>query len=98
MFYIWPVIKSWKHKGLRELFETGGTAKIQSKFHERIRERLDILDVSQVPENMNLPGYDFHALKGSNPKRYTVHVNGPWCVTFEFDGMDAAKVDFEQYH
>ncbi|RUZ51255.1 plasmid maintenance system killer, partial [Mesorhizobium sp. M7A.F.Ca.CA.004.05.2.1] len=28
----------------------------------------------------------------------TVHVNGPWCITFEFDGKDAARVDFEQYH
>ncbi|WP_245442580.1 type II toxin-antitoxin system RelE/ParE family toxin [Mesorhizobium hawassense] len=35
---------------------------------------------------------------GFEPTRYTVHVNGPWCITFEFDGEDAARVDFEQYH
>jgi proteic killer suppression protein len=92
------MIKSWKHKGLRELFEKGTTAKIQSKLHERIIQRLDILDASMTPEDMNVPGYDFHALKGFKPTRYTVHVNGPWCITFEFDGTDAAKVDFEQYH
>jgi proteic killer suppression protein len=92
------MIKSWKHKGLRELFEKGTTARIQSKFHDRILRRLDALDTAKQPDAMNLPGNDFHALKGFNPTRYTVHVNGPWCITFEFDGTDAAKVDFEQYH
>ncbi len=47
---------------------------------------------------MDLPGFDFHALRGFRPTRYTIHVNGPWCVTFEFDGRDAVMVDYEQYH
>ena len=45
-----------------------------------------------------LPGFDFHPLRGFRPIRYTIHVNGPWCLTFEFDGKDAAHVDLEQYH
>lgn len=61
-------------------------------------ERLDALDSAAAPEDMNVTGFDFHALKGFNPVRYTVHVNGPWCVTFEFVDGDAARVDFEQYH
>jgi proteic killer suppression protein len=44
-----------------------------------------------------LPGFDFHPLRG-RPQRYSVHVNGPWCITFEFDGEGADRVDFEQYH
>ncbi len=44
---------------------------------------------------MNLPGFDFHTLKGFVPTRYTVHVNGPWCITFEFESGDAFRVDFE---
>ena len=47
---------------------------------------------------MNLPGFDFHALLGFSPTRYTVHVNGPWCVIFEFEDGEACRVDFEQYH
>jgi proteic killer suppression protein len=46
---------------------------------------------------MNAPGYDFHPLKGLSP-RYTVHVNGPWCIAFGWDGADAIEVDLEQYH
>lgn len=65
--------------------------------HGRILERLDALDAAERPEDMDLPGFDFHALKGK-PKRYTTHVNGPWCVTFEFERGDACRVNFEQYH
>jgi proteic killer suppression protein len=25
-------------------------------------------------------------------------VNGPWCITFEFEDGDACRIDFEQYH
>jgi proteic killer suppression protein len=92
------MIKTFKSKALADLFATGQSAKIDAKLHKRILLRLDRLDVAQRPEDMNLPGFDFHALNGFNPTRFTVHVNGPWCITFEFDGQDAARVDFEQYH
>jgi proteic killer suppression protein len=92
------VIKSFKGKGLAELWAKGTSAKIDAKMHKRILRRLDALDAAAKPEDMNLPGFDFHALKGFDPTRYTVHINGPWCVTFAFDGADAVDVEFEQYH
>lgn len=92
------MITSWKHKGLKELFETGRTGKIQSKFHDRIKDRLSALDAARTPYEMDLPGYGFHALQYVKPLRYSVAVNGPWRITFEFDGSDAIKVDLEQYH
>ena len=66
--------------------------------HGRLLRRLDRLNVVAIPQEMNLPGFDFHALKGHKPPRYTVHVNGPWCITFAFANGDAEDVDFEQYH
>jgi proteic killer suppression protein len=92
------MIKSFKHKALADLFQTGGSGKIDAKMHKRILVRLDRLEVSEKPDDMNMSGFDFHPLKRFNPTRYTVHVNGPWCITFEFDGNDAARVDFEQSH
>jgi toxin HigB-1 len=92
------VIRTFRSKGLAELWSTGHTANIDRKLHGRILARLGRLDAAIVPEEMNLPGFDFHALKGFRPTRYTIHVNGPWCVTFEFDAGDAYRVDFEQYH
>lgn len=47
---------------------------------------------------MNVAGFDFHRLQGFVPPRYTVHINGPWCITFGFADGDAYLVDFEQYH
>lgn len=83
---------------MADLWEKGRTAKIDSRMQERIPRRLDRLDVVVKPEEMNVPGFDFHPLKGFTPTRYSVHVNGPWCVTFEFADGDALRVDFEQYH
>jgi addiction module HigA family antidote len=61
--------------------------------HKRIFARLDRLDVAVRPEEMNVPGFDFHSLHGFNPTRYSVHVNGPWCITFEFEDGEACRVD-----
>jgi proteic killer suppression protein len=92
------MIRTFAHKGLAELWSKGRTAKIDAKQQERILRRLDRLDAAIRPEEMNLPGFDFHALRGHRPTRYTVHVNGPWCITFAFEDGDAIAVDFEQYH
>ena len=92
------MIRTFRNKALAELWSKGRTAKIDSKMHKRILIRLDRLDAATAPEQMNLPGFDFHALKGLVPIRYTVHVNGSWCITFEFESGDALRVDLEQYH
>ena len=65
---------------------------------DRILRRLDALDVAETPEEMNIPGFDFHRLSGRRQGTYTVHVNGPWCITFGWDRADAIRVDLEQYH
>jgi proteic killer suppression protein len=92
------MIKSFQSKGLAELWAKGRTKAIDARLHRRILLRLDRLDVAAVPEEMNVPGFDFHALKGPKPTRYSVHVNGPWCLTFAFEDGDAWRVDLEQYH
>jgi toxin HigB-1 len=87
------VIRTFKSKGLSEPWAKGKSSKIDAKI-----ARLDRLDVAIRPEEMNVPGFDFHSLQGFDPKRYSVHVNGPWCITFEFEDGEACRVDFEQYH
>lgn len=91
------MIRTFRDKQLRDLWETG-RSRIDAQFHKRIRRRLDALDAATRPEDMNLPGFQFHALHGPEPTRYTVHVSGAWCITFEFRDGDAYVLDFEQYH
>jgi len=92
-------IKSFIHKGLAELWETGRTARIDKRMQKRLLARLDGLDeTAQLSDLASLPGLDFHTLKGFKPDRHTVHVNGPWCITFEFAAGDVFRLNFEQYH
>jgi proteic killer suppression protein len=82
---------------LKELFETGRSRKVMPQLQARVLRRLDRLNVAVAPAEMGLPGFDFHPLRG-RPQRFTVHVNGPWCITFGWSGEDAIDVDLEQYH
>ena len=91
------MIISWRHKGLRDLFRLGASAKVRADQHRKCLRLLDALDQSAAPEDMNLPGWHFHGLQGK-PKRYAVAVNGPWRITFGFVEGDATDVDLEQYH
>lgn len=92
------MIRTFRHKHLAELWETGRTKRIDRRFHGRIMRLLDRLNVATKPQDMDFAGTSFHALRGFKPTRYTVHVNGPWCITFEFAEGHAENVDFEQYH
>ena len=71
---------------------------IDQGMHKRISVRLDTINEAAEIAEINVPGYNFHSLSGFNPARYSIHVNGPWCITFEFKGGDAFNVDFAQYH
>jgi proteic killer suppression protein len=92
------MIKTFRSKALRELFETGESRKISPKLRARALRILDVIDQAETKRDLNVPGYDFHPLKRYKPTRYSMHVNGPWCVTFEFENAEARKVDLVQYH
>ena len=91
------MIKSFRHKGLAELFEYGRSSKIRQDLQQRLLRRLDALDQAETLGELNIPGFNFHGLQGK-PKRYSIHANGPWCITFEWQDGQALKVDLEQYH
>jgi len=91
------MIESFMHKGLEELFEKGKSAKMQQALVGRALRRLDAINTAKTPDVLNLPGFDFHPLQGK-PKRYSVHVNGPWCITFEWEGENALRINLENYH
>jgi len=71
---------------------------MKSSLQSRAVMILDILDQAEALLDLNLPGLDFHALNGYRPKRYTIHINGPWCITFEFTDGEVHRVNLEQYH
>ncbi|AUB42244.1 type II toxin-antitoxin system RelE/ParE family toxin [Nostoc flagelliforme] len=92
------VIKTFKHKGLRRLFEFDDRSGIQAKHAEKLLDILDRLDASSQVEDMRYPGSNLHQLKGDRKGEWSVTVSGNWRVTFEFENGDAYVVNYEDYH
>ena len=83
------MIKSFKHKGLHLFFTSGSTAGVKPDHAARLKERLQALHTATCIEDMELPGFRLHPLKG---------VSGNWRVVFEFKDGHAYVVDYEDYH
>ena len=92
------MIKSFRHKGLRRLFETGNTSGVQASHAKRLRMQLTALDTAKVIADMDVPGFRLHRLKGALQARCSISVNGNWRITFEFKDGNAYVLDYEDYH
>lgn len=92
------MIKSFRHNGLRKLFETGSVAGVQAAHAKLLRLQLAALDTAGVVEDMDIPGFRLHPLKGEMKGRWSISVNGNWRITFEFFDGNAYVLDYEDYH
>ena len=92
------MILSFKHKGLKKYYETGSTAGIQPNHEKRIRLILAALDTAQMIDDMDLPGFDLHPLRGDRRGIWSISVSGNWRVTFKFEEGNAEIVNYEDYH
>ena len=92
------MIKSFKHKGLEKFYESGSTKGIQSKHAKKLRMQLAALDTAHRIEDLDIPGYRLHQLKGSLKGMWSVTVNANWRITFEFSDGNVYIVNYEDYH
>ncbi len=93
------MIKSFRHKGLKTLYEDDSTRGVRQDQVKRLRALLARLDASRSPVDMDLPGLRLHPLKGDWFGFYAVDVSGNWRLVFRFDEQgDAADVDLVDYH
>lgn len=92
------MIKSFRHKGLRRLYETGSTAGVQPAHARRLRWQLAALDTANTIEDMDIAGFRLHPLKGGQRGRWSIWVNGNWRLTFEWRDGNAYVLDYEDYH
>jgi proteic killer suppression protein len=91
------VIQSFRSRSLKRLWNDNDPSGVRPDQVDRVRRVLKQLDVAARAEDLNLPGYRFHALHG-RPRRYSVTVTRTWRITFEWEGEDAVRVDYEDYH
>ena len=93
-----PMIKSFRHKGLKRFYSTGSTVGIQPDHSRKLRMQLAALDTATSIEDMDIPGFRLHSLKGKGKGRWSISVNGNWRMTFEFQDGNAYILDYEDYH
>ena len=92
------MIRSFKHKGLRLLFEKGDRRRLPRADIERIENILFVLDRAAEPEDADLPGFRLHPLKGALRGTWSVTVRANWRIVFRMDDGDVHDVDFVDYH
>jgi proteic killer suppression protein len=92
------VIESFRHKGLRLLFEHDEGRKLKADHFDRMRLILSALNSAETVEDMNHPTFRLHPLKGDRKSWWAVTVRANWRVTFRFTQGRAYDVDLEDYH
>jgi proteic killer suppression protein len=92
------MIATFRHKGLKRFFESGSQAGIQPSHAKRLRMQLAALDTAQTIDDMDIPGFRLHPLKGEDRGRGSIWVNGNWRITFGFQSGNAHVLDYEDYH
>ncbi len=92
------MIKSFRHSGIEAFFKNGSKAGIQPKHAKKLSLQLAVLNEAKKVSDMNLPGWDWHPLKGHSARRWSVSVNGNWRLTYAFENGDAILIDYEDYH
>ncbi|HBP52884.1 MAG TPA: hypothetical protein DD643_00340 [Synechococcus sp. UBA8638] len=92
------MIKSFRHGGLKALYEQGESRYVSPAYQEKLQDILAALDHSSGPEDMNLPGFRLHKLQGKLKGYWAVKVSGNWRVTFRFEDGRAVDVDYVDYH
>ena len=92
------MIRSFRSKALERFATKGDPSRLSVPNVARVRRILGALDVAALPQQMNVPGWRFHALQGQAKSRYAVDASGNWRITFGWDDRDAIDVDLEDYH
>lgn len=92
------MIASFRHKGLKRLYDDDDRSKLPADMVERVRDILALLDAAVEPSHLDRPSLRLHPLKGKLQGSWAVTVRANWRITFRFSGGDAYDVDFIDYH
>lgn len=92
-------IRSFRHKGLKRLFEDDDPRGVPAGQARKLADVLGALDTAEEPGDVGLfPGWRLHPLKGDLKGFWSVTITGNWRVVFRFEKGDALDVDLTDYH
>lgn len=92
------MIKTFKDKALEKLLKQGKTKGVPKELEKKIRVRLEVIDSATVIDDIRVPGYDLHELKGDRKGTWSIKVSSNWRITFKFEDSNAYELDLEDYH
>jgi len=92
------MIISFQHKGLCQFYETGSKKGINPDHATKLTMILAALDIAEIPEELDLPAFSLHPLKGDLNSFWSIKVNGNWRVIFRFKGNNVELLDYLDYH
>lgn len=92
------MIVSFRHKGVEALYRDGSKKGVQGAHVDKLLRILSVLDIAQSPDDLTIPSFRTHALKGKLVGHWSIWVNGNWRVTFRFVEQDIELVDYQDYH
>ena len=64
----------------------------------KLRLQLAALDTAQTIDDMDIPGFRLHPLKGKQKSLWTLSVSGNWRMTFRITEGNVYDVNYEDYH
>jgi proteic killer suppression protein len=92
------MIRTFRHRGLKRLYERGDPSRLRADQAERIALALADLEDARKPQDLDLPGYRLHRLKGDLKGCWSIWISANWRIIFRFEGGDAYEVDLINYH
>ena len=92
------MIVGFRHRGLKRLYERGDKSQVRADMLEKIERVLAMLNRVSNPEELELPGYRLHPLKGDRAGQWAITVRSNWRIVFRFDGPDVTDIDLVDYH
>lgn len=92
------MIRTFRNKALEGLLKEGNAKGIPKELEKRIRVRLEVIDSATAIDDIRIPGYDLHELKGDRRGTWSIKVSGNWRITFKFENDNVYDLDLEDYH
>lgn len=92
------MIQTFRNKALERLLKEGNAKGVPKDLEKRIRRRLEVIDSATAIDDLRIPGYDLHQLKGDRRETWSIKVSGNWRITFTFRNNDAWDLNLEDYH
>ena len=92
------MIRSFRHQGLRRLYERDDPSRVPADQLSRITLALADLDAAGKPSDLALPGYRLHSLIGDRHGLWSISITGNWRITFRFEAGEVYDVDLVDYH